>query len=460
MASELADVLCVSSLLKDSAPIQKWLSQKKERLLLVIEEELFIPMTFRPHPREKSVYKEDQERLKQLAWEFVFLRTALADHTALPEEKRKEIEKVYEEFSRWKLGIDLLASDYKERGVPQWKNLLANVLRLREARLGRELFGKFEGIPAIICGAGPSLDHSLKALGTLQEKALLFAGGSALTALSHAHVLPHFAAAIDPDPPLSRFLQDSSFEVPFFYQDRLSKEIFKRRHSSLLWIEGNGGFPIEEWLHGSGTFDGGWNVATFCTALACAMGCNPIYFVGVDLAPSENCLYASGIEEEGTSPKKDWLMASEWLQEYIEAHPEKKFIKVDHSISLERQFARSFDLSGKVHATLERIPKIAKETDQLTKELQNSLEICAQKCDQLLRIIEKEYPQVPFSKGEFVLHEVEFEEQIAYENFLEPIWKIWHHVFVREITGDPQLGLYINKLLFMREICHELSNHT
>ena len=104
-----SDVLCVSSLLKEAPVVQKWLSEKKERMLLVFEEELFTTTTFKPHPRQQSVHKGDQERLKELAWELVFLQVALADHSSLADEKRKEVEKVYEEFTRWKLGVDLLA---------------------------------------------------------------------------------------------------------------------------------------------------------------------------------------------------------------------------------------------------------------------------------------------------------------------------------------------------------------
>src|SRR5690606_30787893 len=81
-----------------------------------------------------------------------------------------------------------------------FRNLLKNFRYLSKSFQAESLKGCFQGIPAIICGAGPSLTQALPVLSECKEKALLIAGGSTITALSKNGILPHLSLAVDPNP--------------------------------------------------------------------------------------------------------------------------------------------------------------------------------------------------------------------------------------------------------------------
>ncbi len=83
------------------------------------------------------------------------------------------------------------------------------------------------GTPAVICGAGPSLKASAPALKELERRALIFAGGSTLSALKSLGVIPHFGIALDPNPEEhDRLLPASPLEMPFLYTNRLLPSVF------------------------------------------------------------------------------------------------------------------------------------------------------------------------------------------------------------------------------------------
>src|SRR6185503_9490810 len=75
-------------------------------------------------------------------------------------------------------------AEYLSAGKVFFKNFYHNILELDNAENGSALSGKFQGVPAIICGAGPSLGKNIELLKTLKDKALIFAGGTAMNALN------------------------------------------------------------------------------------------------------------------------------------------------------------------------------------------------------------------------------------------------------------------------------------
>ncbi len=165
-----------------------------------------------------------------------------------------------------------------------------------------------------------------KAAPYLKNNALLFAGGTALSSLGKYGLTPHFGGLIDPHPPTGRFFQHKSFEIPLFFQSRVSPDLLKQMRGPLLWIPGSQNDLLTE-----ETFDGGWNVSTFLTAIAQKLGCNPIILVGVDLAQRGEKSYAGDFErpeggeliwvQDDLYTRRDWLFAADWLADLAAAHP-------------------------------------------------------------------------------------------------------------------------------------------
>ncbi|MBA3816485.1 MAG: motility associated factor glycosyltransferase family protein, partial [Parachlamydiaceae bacterium] len=89
---------------------------------------------------------------------------------------------------------------YAQGGLYFFNNFFNNILKLPNSYNGASLSGKFKGLPAIICGAGPSLDKNFDVLSKLHSRALIFAGATAFNALNAKGISPHIVVGIDPNP--------------------------------------------------------------------------------------------------------------------------------------------------------------------------------------------------------------------------------------------------------------------
>ncbi|HSX03995.1 MAG TPA: 6-hydroxymethylpterin diphosphokinase MptE-like protein, partial [Rhabdochlamydiaceae bacterium] len=403
--------------------------KKKNQTLIVIED---APEAFFTELEDVKIYflgnDNEEELFKQIAWDFVFIPFEMCEFPGNSSKSIERMKEIFQKLSYFQRGVNLTASDYQERGLDILKNILRNDL---PAKKGGDLFGAFKGIPAVICGGGASLEKNMEHLIHLKDKALIFSGGAGLNTLGHFGIKPHFAAGIDPNPSLDRFLSQTAFETSFFYQSRFNFDQLRYFQGERLWIEGSGGFPIEEWLFSSTPFDGGWNVATFLTRLAYELGCNPIILCGVDLASKNEKLYASKVEEQKEEhrvqfkdemgnifySKNDWIMAGQWLSGFAKEHPEVVCINCSEGLKFDGFTAKSLneidfslqrDFEGLVHAKMQGASSIQIPQDQFAL-LNKSFYKSGQLCEKLIQVMEKYFPHSPQEKGDYILLEMELE---------------------------------------------------
>ncbi len=368
------------------------------------------------------------------------------------------------------MGQDLLISEYQDLGASVLSNVFANLHTLKEAKNGLSLAGKFKNIPAIICGAGPSLDKQIPLLKELKNKALIFGGGSSLNVLSHHGVPFHFAASFDPDPPYNRFLDQSGFEVPFFYQGRVSQKLLSLVHAPLLWVPDNEIYPLESFLYEklgvkSFSFDAGWTVGNFMTALASLLGCDPIIFVGMDYSGT----YSSGVlaKDEASSAiiKKDFILASLWTSSlakntsatYINATEGgigfEGIVSLPFKEAVSKHLTSSLDLEAKVHQEALEVPKFALPKEDIAKLLEDvkaSIERALSLSEKMLHIASLYHPSSFEDKADFVLADFELQEEIIAQKFLIPLWEVWKtHL---NDTSLQKILFFVKALRGLREI--------
>lgn len=162
----------------------------------------------------------------------------------------------------------------------------------------------FKGVPCIICGAGPSLKKNLHVLKTLGQKALILAGSSAIPALTNGGLTPHLGNFFDPYIRVhERFMNNDAFEMPTFHCARTYYETSRWIHGPKLYTKGSDDTPFVDWIENELGFSGELvkeyiSVTAYNTSIAILMGCDPIIYVGVDLAYTNNEAYMSGIEKE------------------------------------------------------------------------------------------------------------------------------------------------------------------
>lgn len=127
------DVLCACGPCDASLwrRLEKWLSKQADRTLLLLEAEGVTQRA--PHPQVRCVRLADEERLRKLAWELVFLRFGYVAVGAVAEQDRLSWVEHYRQ------GIALLASDTKDLGVRVVSNAVHNLQMLPRSFFGPAL---------------------------------------------------------------------------------------------------------------------------------------------------------------------------------------------------------------------------------------------------------------------------------------------------------------------------------
>lgn len=169
--------------------------------------------------------------------------------------------------------------------------------------------GMLEGIPAFVCGAGPSLDASGESLARIADKGVVFAADSSLRALAKLGVRADFCVSVDvakhpgkclpADVPSPGKVVLSAVSPPEWNEvgGGIARYYLSSNQLSLDWLAslGFGRTPV--------------NVCENCGAtaieLARFLGCRPIVLFGMDLALSGEGTYARHHGETDQALYKD-----------------------------------------------------------------------------------------------------------------------------------------------------------
>ncbi|MCB1112138.1 MAG: motility associated factor glycosyltransferase family protein [Chlamydiales bacterium] len=213
--------------------------------------------------------------------------------------------------------------EYLSLGDVFYSNYYVNMFRLPDAYQAKQFYGKFSGVPAIICGAGPSLEKNIGLLKTLKDRAVIFAGGTAMNALNAQGMQPHFGVGVDPNADqVMRISSNEAYQVPYFYRNRLNANALTLIQGDHLYINGSVGYPIGTWFDEKLHIDGpelpdGYNVINLSFSLARQLGCNPIICVGVDLAYTDGQSYAPGISNHPINERRRQMRTKTSKEELV-----------------------------------------------------------------------------------------------------------------------------------------------
>lgn len=159
--------------------------------------------------------------------------------------------------------------------------------------------------PAIIVGAGPSLDKNIEKLKLVNGKALIMCVDAALDTLINCGIIPDIVASIERTEITTKFYKREEIPksivyvgpnvVPGSILERFDRIIFTGR-------QGDGFFRDFNKCLGFNNLEIGSNVAGILVAFAQYLGCNPIIFAGLDLAytggKTHTSLVVDNINEE------------------------------------------------------------------------------------------------------------------------------------------------------------------
>lgn len=320
-----------------------------------------------------------------------------------------------------------------------YTNVYFNMAYSGQSGFAHKLFGQFEGIPAIICGAGPSLGKQIPLLKTLADKALIVASGTALNILNNNGIIPHFGSCVDPTATQeSRFMTNTAYELPVFYSNRFHHGAFTKIHGPRLSIGGTPNYRISDWFDqelglqpNDFTFFG-ISTSNVCNEIAGALKCDPIIFIGMDLAYTDSSRYAPGVTAHPTDDRKqheeiskvmektypvpgfnegtvntrlDWLIEAGMITSFSLRHPENHVINATEGGMkimeipnlpfkdvIGKYLSHSYDLQGWIHAEIQQssLPEITStKVLEAMEKWGESLKRCTGYCNGILQELEK-----------------------------------------------------------------------
>ncbi len=201
-----------------------------------------------------------------------------------------------------------------------FESTISNLKYLSKSKNIVNMKNAYSGKPAVIVSAGPSLSKNISQLKQFEDKAVIFIGGRTWRTLKEEGIKADFLSIVD--------AHELSYEL---VDEVINKEEITLVHSEILpnkvleLHKGNRVFyPYAPWINGivespNYTFTHS-SVAHTCTKLAMYMGCNPIIFVGQDLAYTDNKVHAENAEfvQEKYKDKEDITKVADNFSPYVE----------------------------------------------------------------------------------------------------------------------------------------------
>jgi hypothetical protein len=476
--------------------VKSWLHTKKERKLLFFEEEASVLEALFKQKLGSEILSDRQVHLYYVASEEMW-PTLLEECTLQWMSDRIEWASLPSYFSGREKKVRALALSLLRKSATiharvseslhyslLMQNIATNLLSIPDAFHANKLKGKFKNIPAVICGAGSSLGDAVEFIKDLDQKALVFAGGSAITALSYYGIRPHIAMAVDPnEEEYSRLRTSSCFETPFIYSSRLHKDILPSSNMQLGYLCSNTGGIFEAWVHDKLGIHGesfalelgdeALSVTTLAAAFAVELGCNPVIFCGVDLAYSNRQRYCKGVVNSSSISVKElekatksidrivrrknmeglfvhtlvkWVMEASCLGEYAKKHPDTQFLNLSSKglpipkaasttkEELLKGYCRhNYDLRGMLRAESEALQFNEGSKDSLSeafKELTQSFTASIPLFEKMLHEIDVKKKKasdlsISLDSGKMSVIEMDIAEEPAYTVCFQPIFSVY-----------------------------------
>jgi len=474
-------------------PLSTWLEAHESCQLIFLEKDIqgvkallrhrdIIKLLQQPRVEVGLVEQWSDEKLAKLAWTYVFKELYWVSS--------EEAYELQERFQSAFREAFVTCSEYRDYGLKVMSNIYANMFLLPRSKEGRRL--TMQGIPAFICGAGPSLAQLLPTMSQLLSLGVVFAGGASFSSQEMTHV--DLGACIDPSPPYARYKESMHVETPLMYQLRLSHEVLKIMHGVKIFFPGSGEYFLEQELFADcgetcAPLPSGWNVANFMATVAAEMGCDPIVLIGVDMCYERAQEY--GVQVVGDQVKnecsitladgtekmsrKDLLMGRHFFSSLVERYPSQRFINATVGGSpiegmmhrplqeIIASLSMRYDIKGLLHTQLTLLPEVSIQEEAIKsfqQNMQRSLRSVANLLDIMLAELEKSYlhQKENISKNYWgaagVLAESDLEEEMAYRAILQPVWRAWKWALLRREEQD-SFEDRLQKTLFLKSVLQQ-----
>jgi antitoxin component YwqK of YwqJK toxin-antitoxin module len=381
-------------------------------------------------------------------------------------------------ISSWYL---VVASEILSKQSGVVTNHYHNMLRQFQASNGHHLKNRFKGVPAIICGAGPSIVNDIEELKKIHNEAVIIGSGTGMNVLNHYGVTAHFGTGLDPtDSQGTRIRTNYAYEVPVFYRPRFHAKSFDLLQGPKLYLQGTLSSDVGTWfdnelgIEQEELLNPGISSTNFSMQIARLLGCNPIILLGIDLAYTDASRYPPIISAHPTDSRKDkeeitnqsevpvhgtsnsgnqvitkieWFEESKTIRAFKSVSPDIQLIScskdglsvqgvdfIPFTEVREKYLTKTWDLVNKIHAeTVKAYPCVDREASLIKMEEWNgSIKKCCDNFHEIEKNIKKTWDTclegerlnpAPYN-GKIALLEAEIWEEPAFESRISDLINI------------------------------------
>lgn len=177
------------------------------------------------------------------------------------------------------------------------QNIARNAGYLADLPRAKFFYGAFEGVPAIVVAAGPSLLESIDFIRKNSSRALIIAVDTSYRILRKHGIDPHFCITVDPQSVNARYFEGDTPSKTILVADPSSHpsafKLFKGRI-----VRAGTVFPMMKWIDEicgeGGEIAHGGSVSTNAYDFAKRLGASPVMLAGQDLAFTGGYAHARG----------------------------------------------------------------------------------------------------------------------------------------------------------------------
>jgi hypothetical protein len=210
-------------------------------------------------------------------------------------------------------------------------NFALNIVKAARAPGVAKFAGNFAGVPAVIVSAGPSLDRNIHELRGWENQILILSTDTALKPLLAAGIDPHFILTGDPSKANYLHLKGSSSKDALLVAEATSfpsaLNEFEGRTITCIY-ENSSLRSLSDLMGNKGMLRAWGSVATMALDFALLLKCNPIIFIGQDLAHTEGRIYCSGLYFE-----EEWFAGivdpDAWVEKLVRLRSDRRTVIVE-----------------------------------------------------------------------------------------------------------------------------------
>lgn len=198
-------------------------------------------------------------------------------------------DQVYPMLEKSILGMSINRNTLISNRIEWFINSRKNIPVLFESKLINRAGDTFKGVPAIIVAAGPSLKENIEFLRQAKGKFLIICVNTAYMALVKNNIEPDFVCAIDGKDFIAQPYEGMRIEAPIIYAMQVNPKFMKLCDRETVLLTTDGCTTVQNILLDKNDvelshLDTGGSVANTTYSIFTLLGCDPIVFVGQDLA--------------------------------------------------------------------------------------------------------------------------------------------------------------------------------